>query len=57
MMSSAAHSYLGEGMENVHQRTFFEYGNEINIPVIYLDEIIVFPVYFSTIISSCIIFY
>lgn len=39
-----AHSYLGEGMEDVHQRTFFEAGNEITIPVIYLDAVIVFPV-------------
>ena len=43
-MSSASHSYLGNDLLDVHCRTFFDAGNEIDIPIINLDEIVVFPV-------------
>mmetsp|Transcript_3125 Transcript_3125/g.4826 ORF Transcript_3125/g.4826 Transcript_3125/m.4826 type:complete len:514 (-) Transcript_3125:61-1602(-) len=41
--TASIHAYLGHDMEDVHERIFLESGTEITLPVLYLDEVILFP--------------
>lgn len=39
----STHSYLGDSLEDVHQRVYYEENEKLSIPVVFLENIVLFP--------------